>query len=81
MNKIVDIIWKGTDMIERILEQLIEIQRKGETLEEAITILESLVNIINQTSKNKSMIIISRITVEVWKKFLLEMKEKYKIIF
>lgn len=80
-NTLMDTFWKVKDQTECKLEQLIEVLRKGEKLEEAITILESLIQIINQTLENNSPIIIIGIVVDAWKKFLLEMKNKYKIIF
>lgn len=80
-NNLVDAFWKVKDLIECRLEQLIEVLRKGEKLEEAITIPKSLIQIINKTSKHNNMILIIGIFVEAWKKFLLGMKDKYKLIF
>lgn len=80
-NTLMDTLWKVRDLTECRLEQQIEILKKGEKLEEAITIPESLIQIINQTSENNSLLIIIGIAVDAWKKFILEIKDKYKIIF
>lgn len=76
-----DTFWKVKDLTECRLEQLIEVLRKGEKIEEAITIPKSLIQIINKTSGNNSMILIIGIFVEAWKEFLPGMRDKYKLIF
>lgn len=60
---------------------MIKTLKLGEELEATITIPKSLVQIINITSEKNSLIITIGIMVDSWKKFLPELKAKYKIIF
>jgi hypothetical protein len=43
---------------------------RGEILEEANTILEYLIKVMNQTFENNNMLIIIEISVKAWKNFL-----------
>lgn len=80
-NTLIDTFQKVKDLTKGRLEQMVEVLKSGEQLEAAITILELLIQIINTTLENNSLIITIRIAVDSWKKFLPEMKAKYKIIF
>lgn len=80
-NVLTNTFWKVKDITEGRLEQMVEILRSREQLQQKITIPKHLNQIINRKFENNSLIILIGFAMDSWKKFLPEMKTKYKIIF